>query len=277
MWLKRSAEFDSGDVHISVRRRHGVLRISSHRLFSSATATHAANLAACTLELSPVIAVRSCLKRGWMEIDYRPEAVEPGDLLKRLSQALRSKMVEVFAPLPAAVNGQVVQRIIRGQGGIVVAPDLEVEQGWKRIVYRILAVSSLGMTIIAFLVPAIPTPPFLATTMYFSIRSSPALKHWLEQSWMFGRMIADWREQRGVRPIVKIKSLLISFTILGLCVVLFDITGVTLYVVLSVAAMNTLIILLLPTLPASVAHDEPPAAVDLISTDLIQHALPQGT
>jgi uncharacterized protein len=276
MRLRRTVEFDTGEIHISVRRRQGVLRLSSPRLFSSATASHATNLAACALELSPVIAVRSSLKRGWLEIDYRPDVVDAGDLLRRLSQALRAKMVDVFDSLPAGVNGQVVQRIIRGESGVVVMPDLEVEQGWKRVVYRILAVSSLGMTILAFLVPAIPTPPFLATTMYFSIRSSPALKRWLEQSWMFGRMIADWREHRGVRPIVKIKSLLISYAILGLCVVLFDVTGVTLYVVLAVAAINTLIILLLPTLPASIAHAEPPAPGALRSSDLLVQALPRG-
>ncbi|HEV3344254.1 MAG TPA: DUF454 family protein [Pirellulales bacterium] len=252
-----------------------MLRLSSQRLFSPSCTRHTTSLAACALELAPVVEVRSYPKRGWLEIAYRSELVEASDLLRRLSEALRAKVAGIFAPVPAGVDGQAVLRIVRGDSGIALAPEHELADGWKRWVFRVLAVSGLGMTIFAFLVPAVPTPPFLAATMYFSIRSSPALKHWLEQSWMFGRMIADWREHRGVRPIVKIKSLLISYAILGLVIVLFDMTGTSLYVVLAVAAFNTLLILLLPTLhvfsgfgfrswgrsPGTVIVSRPPASV----------------
>jgi hypothetical protein len=57
--------------------------------------------------------------------------------------------------------------------------------------------------------------------------------------------------------IVKIKSLLISYTILGLFIMLFDMTGTSLYAVLTVAAFNTLVILFLPTLQASIEQTVP--------------------
>jgi uncharacterized membrane protein YbaN (DUF454 family) len=249
-----------------------VLRLSSQRLFSPSCARHSTSLAACALELAPVVEVRSCPQRGWLEIAYRSELVEASDLLRRLSEALRAKITGIFAPVPAGINGQAELRIVRGESGVVLAPEHELADGWQRGVYRVLAVTSLGLTIVAFLVPAVPTPPFLAATMYFAIRSSPALQHWLEQSWMFGRMIADWREHHGVRPIVKIKSLVLSYAILGLCIVLFDMTGTTFVVVLIVAAINTLVILLLPAIPASISQTAPEATSRPPKRDLLSVA-----
>lgn len=277
MWPWRRAEFDAGDVRISVKHRQGVLRLTSERLFSPSSAPHTTNLAGCALNLAPVVAVRSCPTRGWLEIAYQPEVVQPSELLSRLSEALRAKISEVFAPVPHGLNGQAVVRMARGDSGITVSRNTELAEGWKLCVFRALAVTSLGLTICAFIVPAMPTPPFLAATMYFSVRSSPALKRWLEQSWMFGRMIADWREHRGVRPAVKIKSLLISYAILGLGIAIFNMTGTSLNVVLAVAAINTLVILLLPTLPASIEHASPGPPKQLVSTNRLSVSAPEAS
>lgn len=257
MWRGRRFEFDAGEIRISLNQRQGVLRLSSSRLFSRAAARHTPSLAACALQLAPVTAVRSSVKGGWVEIDYQPDVVAPAELLLRFSEALRAADGGALNPVPLGVNGQPVLRIVRGESGVMAVPDVELAQGWKRLVFRVLAVSSLCVTVIASVVPAIPTPPFLVATMYFAIRSSPALEHWLERSWMFGRMIADWREHRAVRPIVKVKSILISFTILGLCIVLFDLTGATLYTALAMVALSALIVIMLPSLPESVEEDLP--------------------
>jgi uncharacterized membrane protein YbaN (DUF454 family) len=126
---------------------------------------------------------------------------------------------------------------------------IAVSKGLKRVVYRVLAVSNLGMTIFAFIMPAIPTPPFLVATIYFAMRSSPELDDWIARSRMFGRMVSDWKQYRAVRMAVKIKSISITLVFVGSFILLLRLSGVTLAVVLSMTALEIVTILLLPTLP----------------------------
>ena len=62
------------------------------------------------------------------------------------------------------------------------------------------------MAILGALLPVLPTTPFLLLTSYFFLRSSHRLHARLLASRVFGPLLADWHEHRGVRLHVKITA-----------------------------------------------------------------------
>jgi hypothetical protein len=55
----------------------------------------------------------------------------------------------------------------------------------------------------AFL-PVLPTTPFVILAAFCFGKSSPRLQSWLENTRLFGPMIADWREKGAIAPRYKI-------------------------------------------------------------------------
>jgi uncharacterized membrane protein YbaN (DUF454 family) len=64
----------------------------------------------------------------------------------------------------------------------------------------------LGLAILGAFLPLLPTTPFLLLASFFFVRSSPRMADWLERSPLFGPLLSDWRQQRGVRLHVKLTA-----------------------------------------------------------------------
>jgi uncharacterized membrane protein YbaN (DUF454 family) len=191
-------------------------------------------------EASDVLHAAAHWGRASIVIRHNTRAMDRGRLVQRLKTTAEH------------LNEQQWARLQAGAGGAALA------QGTRRTVYRILGVSNFAMTIFAVIMPGIPTPPFLFATAFFTMRSSPSLKVWLEGSRMFGRMIHDWRHHRALRTSVKAKSISITLAVVALGTVLLNLSGLTLTIVLSMTALEIVTILLLPRLPwlpASNGHD----------------------
>jgi uncharacterized membrane protein YbaN (DUF454 family) len=75
--------------------------------------------------------------------------------------------------------------------------------GTRRVVYKALGWSSVGMAVVGAITPGIPTAPFVVLAGYFFVRSSPEAHQWLRQSRWFGTLLRDWEEHRGVRRSVR--------------------------------------------------------------------------
>ena len=121
-----------------------------------------------------------------------------------------------------------------------------VVTGARRRIYVGLALASLGMMVVAFILPGIPTPPFLVATTYFGVQSSPRFYRWLCRTWLFGRMVRDWRDHRTFRAEDKLKSLFLTFALVVVGIVGLGVTGPLLAVVLTIAAVETIWLLAMP-------------------------------
>jgi uncharacterized membrane protein YbaN (DUF454 family) len=83
------------------------------------------------------------------------------------------------------------------------APPGTYMTGMRRVIYKALGWSSVGMAVVGAITPGIPTAPFVILAGYFFIRSSPEAHKWLRQSRWFGTLLRDWEEHRGVRRSVR--------------------------------------------------------------------------
>jgi uncharacterized protein len=120
--------------------------------------------------------------------------------------------------------------------------------GARRAIYVVLAVTFLGLAVLGVVVPGIPTTPFLLLASYFSARSSPRIYLYIRRSKLFGPIVRDWQEHRGVR--LKSKVWAISLVLIGLIVLVATSWSYPGWVIAGVAlaVVGMAVILRLPTI-----------------------------
>lgn len=74
-----------------------------------------------------------------------------------------------------------------------------MRQAAARLLWRALAVLSLGLAVIGAVLPVLPTVPFLILAAWAGGKGWPALETWLLNHAHFGPGIRRWRE-RGAVP-----------------------------------------------------------------------------
>jgi uncharacterized membrane protein YbaN (DUF454 family) len=104
------------------------------------------------------------------------------------------QLSEEEGPLRAAVNDDLEPR----RDGTAVYMT-----GARRVLYKALGWTSVGMAVVGAIVPGIPTAPFVVLAGYFFVRSSPEAHQWLRRSRWFGTFLRDWEAYRGVRRSVR--------------------------------------------------------------------------
>lgn len=67
-----------------------------------------------------------------------------------------------------------------------------------RILWLLLAVTSLALGAVGVVLPVLPTTPFLLLAAFAAARSSTRLHTWLVEHRVFGPPIADWEAGRAV-------------------------------------------------------------------------------
>ncbi|WP_410524842.1 YbaN family protein [Pseudomonas sp. DTU_2021_1001937_2_SI_NGA_ILE_001] len=89
----------------------------------------------------------------------------------------------------------------------------------SRLLFGILAYTSLGIGIIGIFVPGLPTTEFVLLAAWAATRSSPRLNAWLENHRLFGPMLRNWRNGRLVSRASKISATIsmLACAILMLC------------------------------------------------------------
>jgi len=80
--------------------------------------------------------------------------------------------------------------------------------GFKRQLFVALGVIFLGVAYVGVVTPGFPTVIWLIVASYFFSRSSPRLHAWLMRSRLFGQLLRDWEQHRGMR--VKSKIIAVS-------------------------------------------------------------------
>ena len=188
----------------------------------------AAALAARLAEVARVASARVGPDGRSLRIKYVSDQPASEEIRGLLDQAVTQVSEQYWAGLREATEGRVVIH------------------GVNRVIYVGLTLAGFVMMVVALILPGIPTPPFLIATTYFGVQSSPRFYRWLSRSWLFGRMIRDWRDHRALRFEDKIKSILLTLLLIAIGVVLLDVSGPLLIVVLSMAAIEIVWLLLVP-------------------------------
>jgi uncharacterized membrane protein YbaN (DUF454 family) len=76
--------------------------------------------------------------------------------------------------------------------------------GLRRALYLTAGLTCVGLAYLGAILPGLPTTPWVLLASACFARSSPRLQAWLRRSPVFGTLIRDWDDHRGIRPRVKL-------------------------------------------------------------------------
>ncbi len=77
----------------------------------------------------------------------------------------------------------------------------------------------VGLAYLGAILPGLPTTPWVLLAGYCFSRSSPRLERWLKRSPIFGRLLRDWDEHRGIRRPVKVVAVCVVVPVVTLSIV----------------------------------------------------------
>jgi len=92
----------------------------------------------------------------------------------------------------------------------------------SRLLYAILAYTSLGIGLVAIVVPGLPTTEFILLAAWAATRSSPRLSAWLENHRLFGPILHNWRNGKVIQRRAKVSATLSMLLCAGLMLVLLE-------------------------------------------------------
>ncbi|WP_227254927.1 YbaN family protein [Frigoriglobus tundricola] len=96
--------------------------------------------------------------------------------------------------------------------------DPPVATGLKRFLYVCAGLVCVGLAYLGAILPGLPTTPWVLLASYCFSRSSPRLNRWLKRSPIFGKLLRDWEEHRGIRRPVKIVAVCLVVTVVSLSI-----------------------------------------------------------
>jgi uncharacterized membrane protein YbaN (DUF454 family) len=161
-------------------------------------------------ELSAAAGVRSCRAAVWgggLKVQFDPDVTDAGLVGWAAEDALR--------------------RAVRGRPGRETArsEDPAVAGGLRRVWYLALAGGSLVLTLVALVIPGMPTVPFLLATSYYLVRSSPSLNRRLLRSRFFGPIFRDLQTHGGLSPSSKWRLVGLTLVIVAAWVIVLPLTA----------------------------------------------------
>ena len=78
----------------------------------------------------------------------------------------------------------------------------------SRVLYGLLAYVSLGIGLVAIVIPGLPTTEFILLAAWAATRSSPRLSAWLENHRLFGPILLNWRNGKVIQRRAKVSATL---------------------------------------------------------------------
>lgn len=119
---------------------------------------------------------------------------------------------------------------------------------WKRLLFLGGAGLFFIIGVIGAVLPVLPATPFLLLTSYFLVRSSPKLNRRLLRSRYLGPILTDWQVHGGVRPDVKVQSVVFVVLTVALTSFLTGYAWLPTVVVVALAAVGIFVIFRLPSI-----------------------------
>jgi uncharacterized membrane protein YbaN (DUF454 family) len=216
------------DGHISVWETldasHGRIRLRNRAMPRSRrwNACIKANLS----ELEGVTAWRTSRWFRTIAIDFHPETQVAGAIVERLDCALDEwKFAETSR-----------------KGSI------EVATGPRRLFYLTLAGGAGALSLVALVVPGIPTVPCLMATSYYLARSSPRLNEKLLRARFFGPILREWETYQALSRRSKGKLIAVTVAIVVVTITISTLAPLVFLVIVLLSALSILGIATLPEL-----------------------------
>ena len=85
-----------------------------------------------------------------------------------------------------------------------------------QILFGLLAYVSLGIGLIAIVVPGLPTTEFILLAAWAATKSSPRLSAWLENHRLFGPILSNWRNGKIIQRKAKVSATISMLICAGL-------------------------------------------------------------
>ena len=79
---------------------------------------------------------------------------------------------------------------------------------------------ALGLGAVGIFVPLLPTTPLLLLAVWLFGRSSAKYHAWLRNNRLFGKILRDWEEHRGLSIADKRRMIILSLMIIGISFIL---------------------------------------------------------
>lgn len=70
---------------------------------------------------------------------------------------------------------------------------------FKKLLFLVLGVVSLGLAYLGWILPGLPWTPFVLLASYCFARSSPSLERWLLNNRLFGQFLREYQKEKGIR------------------------------------------------------------------------------
>ncbi|WP_296264709.1 YbaN family protein [Pseudomonas sp. UBA6562] len=91
-----------------------------------------------------------------------------------------------------------------------------------RLLYALLAYTSLGIGLVAIVIPGLPTTEFILLAAWAATRSSPRLSAWLEQHRLFGPILYNWRNGKVIQRRAKLSATVSMLLCAGLMLLVLE-------------------------------------------------------
>lgn len=75
-----------------------------------------------------------------------------------------------------------------------------------QLLYGLLAYVSLGIGLVAIVIPGLPTTEFILLAAWAATKSSPRLSAWLENHRLFGPILFNWRNGKIIARRAKVSA-----------------------------------------------------------------------
>ena len=117
-----------------------------------------------------------------------------------------------------------------------------------RLAYVGAGLVCVGLAYLGVILPGLPATPWVLLASYCFARSSPRLHRWLRGSRVFGLLIRDWEDHRGIRRPVKVVAVLLVVTVVTLSMTFGPLPVAAKWAVGGLAAVGvTVILFVVPT------------------------------
>ena len=117
----------------------------------------------------------------------------------------------------------------------------------KKLFFIALGTLSLGVGLLGVIIPVLPTTPFLILAVACYLRGSERLHHWMLNNSLFGGLVKDYLEGRGMKAKQKVFTLIFLWLTITITVVFFIEAFTVKVLLLLIATAVSVHILTLPS------------------------------